>query len=77
MIFGAIWSCSHYQQSWMCHIFYLQKRILFNKLFVSGFLMQKPLNATITIKLANKIIHPIADNANGAINNFSIHNEKS
>ncbi len=39
--------------------------------------MQKPLNATITIKLANKIIHPIADNANGAINNFSIHNEKS
>ena len=58
-------------------LFYLQKRILFNKLFVSGFLMQKPLNATITIKLANKIIYPIADNTNGAINNFSIHNEKS
>ena len=55
----------------------MEKRILFNNLFVSGFLMQKPLNATITIKLANKIIHPIADNANGAINNFSIHNEKS
>ena len=59
----------------MYHIFLSPKKNFVQQVIRFKFLNVKATQCNYYDKISKQITHPIAANANGAIDNFSIHNE--